>query len=113
MLRNPVPSALEQTLADASKGVLVVDGAKMPTLVGWGTNYLTDLADFLNDANVGDLLELPDQRAHGAVRMRSACVSVIGSISALDAFDERPPCRQKNGKAFSLHWNFGSGRKAG
>ena len=86
VMRDPVPTAVEQGLANASKGALIIDGTKMPTLAGWGTNFLTDLADLLNAANAGELLELADPLAHGAVRMRCACVSVIGMLKQLDTF---------------------------
>ena len=86
VLRDPVPTAVKQALANAGKSVLIVDGTKMTTLAGWGTNYLTDLANLLNDANAGELLELADLLAHGAVRMRYACVPVIGMLSTLDTF---------------------------
>lgn len=86
VLRDPVPTAVKQALANTGKGVLIVDGSKMTTMAGWGTNYLTDLADLLNDANAGGLLELADPLAHGAVRMRCACVSVIGMLPTLDTF---------------------------
>lgn len=69
MLRDPVPTAVGQVLANASKGVLIVDGTKVPSMAGWGTNYLSSLADLLNDANGGGLLELADPLAHGAVRI--------------------------------------------
>lgn len=86
VLRDPVPTAVKQALANTGKGLLMVDGTKMTTLAGWGTNYLTDLANLLNDANAGELLELADPLAHGAVRMRCAHVSVIGMLSTLDTF---------------------------
>lgn len=86
VLRDPVPTAVASALANAGKGVLVVDGNKMPTMAGWGTNYLAGLADLLNDANGGELLELADPLAHGAVRMRGACVSVTGLLSTLETF---------------------------
>jgi hypothetical protein len=87
VLRDPVPTAVKQGLASAGgKGVLIVDGSKMPSLAGWGTNYLVDLADLLNRANAGELLELADPGAHGAVRMRCAYVSVIGMLRTIEAF---------------------------
>lgn len=86
VLRDPVPTAVKQGLANASKGMLIIDGTKLPTLAGWGRNYLVDLADLLNDGNAGELLELADPMAHGAVRMRSASISVIGMLSQLDTF---------------------------
>lgn len=86
VLRDPVPTVVKQGLANANTGMLIIDGSKMPTMAGWGTNYLTDLVDLLNDAGAGGLLELADPLAHGAVRMRCACVSVIGMLSQLDTF---------------------------
>ena len=86
VLRDPIPTAVKQALANAGKGTLIVDGGRMTTMAGWGTNYLADLAGLLNGANAGDLLELADPLAHGAVRMRCACVSVIGMLFALDTF---------------------------
>ncbi len=86
VLRDPVPTAIASALANAGKGVLVADGNKMPTMAGCGTNYLAGLADLLNDANAGELLELADPLAHGAVRMRGACVSVIGLLSTIETF---------------------------
>ena len=86
VLRDPVPTAVASALANASKGVLVVDGNKMPTMAGLGTNFLAGLGDLLNDANAGELLELADPLAHGAVRMRGACVSVIGLFSTVETF---------------------------
>lgn len=86
VLRDPVPKAVASALANASKGVLVIDGNKLPTMAGWGANYLTDLGNLLNDANAGELLELADPLAHGAVRMRGACVSVTGVLSTVETF---------------------------
>ncbi len=86
VLRDPAPTAAKQALANASKGVLIADGTKSPTWAGWGAHFLTDLADLLNDANAGELLELADPLAHGAVRMRNACVSVIGMSSTIETF---------------------------
>jgi hypothetical protein len=86
VLRDPVPKAVSSALANASKGVLIINGNKMPTMAGWATNYLTDLANLLNNANAGELLELADPLAHGAVRMRGACVSVTGVLSTVETF---------------------------
>lgn len=55
-------------------------------MAGWGTNYLADLCRLLNDANAGELLELADPLAHGAVRMRGACVSVTGVLTTVETF---------------------------
>ena len=84
VLRDPVPTAVKQALANADKGLLLADGTKMPSMAGFGMNYLTDLAKLLNSANAGELLELADPWAHGAVRMRCACVPVIGMLATLD-----------------------------
>ncbi len=86
VLRDPAPTAAKQALANASKGVLIADGTKSPAWAGWGAHFLTDLADLLNDANAGELLELADPLAHGAVRMRNACVSVISRSSTIETF---------------------------
>ena len=86
VLRDPAPTAAKQALANASKGVLIADGTKSPAWAGWGAHFLTDLADLLNDANAGELLELADPLAHGAVRMRNACVSAVGRSSTIETF---------------------------
>lgn len=86
VLRDAAPTVVKTALAAATKGTLVVDSRKMPTHAGWGTNYDIDGAVLLNNASAGNLLELADPRAHGAVRMRTACVSVIGRVTDIGTF---------------------------
>jgi len=86
VLRDAAPKVIKTGLAAATKGVLVVDSRKLPTHAGWGTNYDIDGADLLNAASAGSLLELADPLAHGAVRMRTASVSVIGVVTEVGTF---------------------------
>lgn len=86
VLRDPIPTTAHKAFAATRKGVLMVDGTKMPTFAGWGRNFLTGMADVLNGANAGELLELPNPLVHGATQMRGVCVSVIGMLSTLDTF---------------------------
>lgn len=86
VLRDPVQTAVKRGLEAASRGILVVDGRRMPTMAGFGVNYDGQSAQLLNDAAAGRALELSDPQTEGSVQMRPVAASVIGTLSIGDSF---------------------------
>lgn len=86
VLRDPSQTDVTRALEAAESGVLLVDGRRLPTMVGFGINYDTLTANLLNTAAAGRPLELADPRLADCVRMRPVAASVIGTLSTLDTF---------------------------
>ena len=86
VLRDPGQKDVRHALETAEAGVLLVDGRRMATMAGFGTNYDTLTANLLNTAASGRPLELADPRFADCIRMRPVVVSVVGRLSIVDIF---------------------------
>jgi hypothetical protein len=77
--------------AAGTKGHLLVDDRKMPTVAGWGYNYDTDTAASLSASSRGEPFEVTTTTGHTTVR--PVPVSVIGPMKPEDAYwMYRPEC---------------------
>jgi hypothetical protein len=84
VLRNPGQKNATSALEAADRGILLVDGRRLPTMSGFGVNYDDATADLLNTAAAGHPLELADPRLAYCIRMRPVQVSVIGMLTIVD-----------------------------
>jgi hypothetical protein len=86
VLRDPAPKFFAKMLSEATRGLLLVDGRRLPSAAGFGVNYDSATAEILNRAAAGDRLELADPQVAGCLELRQAHVSVIGALSTVDIF---------------------------
>jgi hypothetical protein len=86
VLRDPGQKDVTRALEAADRGILLVDGRRMPTMVGFGVNYDMLTANLLNAAAAGHPLELADPRLAYCIRMRPVSVSAIGVLTTVDIF---------------------------
>ncbi|MBI1201943.1 MAG: hypothetical protein GC182_05475 [Rhodopseudomonas sp.] len=85
VLRDPVQGHVKRALDVARGGLLLIDGRRLPTVSGFGINYDDITADIVNSSAAGCPLALSDSRLAGAVDLRCIVVSVIGTITDIDA----------------------------